>query len=185
MQRKTVFARLFPGQHPNKRINERPGNSMSNLIDIISLQERELVFESFTNEDALQIGNAIIESIKKRGKSVAVEITVNGWQVFKYAMDGTTPENDRWMKRKRHMLEYMNKSTLLIQKQRESKGRDLNDIFLDPMEYTVSGGAFPINLRGRVIGSIIVSGLPDTEDHQTVVDALSQYLGKSVPSVLD
>jgi uncharacterized protein (UPF0303 family) len=53
------------------------------------------------------------------------------------------------------------------------------------MEYTVSGGAFPINLRGRVVGSIIVSGLPDIEDHQTVVDALSAYLGKSVPSVLE
>jgi uncharacterized protein (UPF0303 family) len=164
---------------------ERQDNGMPDLIEVIKQQERELVFESFANEDARRIGNAIIESIINRGKSVAVEITVNGWQVFKFSMDGTTPENDRWMKRKRHMLEYMNKSTLLIQKLRESKGRDLSDIFLDPMEYTVSGGAFPINLRGRLIGSIIVSGLPDVEDHQTVVDALSAFLGKSVPSVLD
>lgn len=159
---------------------------MKDMIEVIREQERALVFDSFTNEDALHIGNAIVESVKRKGKSVAVEITVNGWQVFKFAMDGTSPENDRWMKRKRSTLEYMNKSTLLVQKLLEQKGQELlSDLFLDPMEYSNAGGAFPINLRGRVIGCVIVSGLPDTEDHQTAVDALAARLGKNVPSVLD
>jgi len=49
---------------------------------------------------------------------------------------------------------------------------------LSPADFAWVGGSFPITLRGTgVIGSVTVSGLPDREDHQIVVDALCDLLG--------
>ena len=45
--------------------------------------------------------------------------------------------------------------------------------------YAACGGGFPIRLKeGAVIGSICVSGLPDWEDHQVIVETLEAYFQK-------
>ena len=41
--------------------------------------------------------------------------------------------------------------------------------------YVLCGGAFPIIVKGKMIGCFIVSGLAHEEDHQLIVDALKEY----------
>jgi len=46
-------------------------------------------------------------------------------------------------------------------------------------DYAAHGGAFPIIIDGLgVIGVVAVSGLPQVEDHQLVVDAMEDYMSK-------
>ena len=154
------------------------------MIEIIQEQEELLQFQSFSNDDALHIGNSIVQHAQKKGKTVAVEIVVNGWTVFFFAMEGTSPENNRWLRRKRNFLEYRHTSSLLGQKLIEMQGKDLRELALDEADYSERGGAFPIRIGGLVVGSITVSGLPDVEDHQMVADVLAVYLNRKVPSIL-
>jgi len=50
---------------------------------------------------------------------------------------------------------------------------------LSDADFAPHGGSFPINVRGTgCIGAVTVSGLPQREDHNMVVEALSALLGK-------
>lgn len=53
-------------------------------------QEEEIQFASFTNDTALAVGMALLQEAKKRGKSVAIDITRSGLQLFHFAMEGTS-----------------------------------------------------------------------------------------------
>ena len=48
---------------------------------------------------------------------------------------------------------------------------------LDPALYAAHGGSFPVTVRRvGVVGSVTVSGLPQTEDHSFVVEQLTLFL---------
>ena len=50
-------------------------------------------------------------------------------------------------------------------------------LHLDPSDYAAHGGAFPILVRGTgCVGSVAVSGLPQLQDHQLVVNTLEGFL---------
>ena len=43
-------------------------------------------------------------------------------------------------------------------------------------KFTTYGGGFPLTIRNcGVVGSICVSGLEHTKDHQVIIDALNEY----------
>ena len=55
---------------------------------------------------------------------------------------------------------------------------------LSPTEYASHGGSFPISIRGAgVLGSVTVSGLPQRDDHELVVEALCSYSGRDYKSL--
>lgn len=63
-------------------------------------QEENLKFKNFTNEMAMEIGLLLIGNAKKMKKLITVDIRKVNQQVFHYAMEGTTPDNDWWIIRK-------------------------------------------------------------------------------------
>jgi len=59
----------------------------------------------------------------------------------------------------------------------ESQGLPLAD-------YATHGGSFPISVAGAgVVGSVTVSGLPQRADHELVVEALCDLLGRDYGSL--
>ena len=164
--------------------NERKDKIMEEEMELKTLQqqiikqEELLRFDHFSNEEALEIGMLLIEEAKKRKAAVAIDISVNGYQLFRYGFKGTNSHNDRWLKRKINTVNRMHKSTLHIFTLLQEKGEDLlKDWFLDPMEYACMGGGFPIHInKTGVIGCIEVSGLTHLEDHQMILDVLCEYL---------
>jgi uncharacterized protein (UPF0303 family) len=55
---------------------------------------------------------------------------------------------------------------------------------LDLRDYAPHGGCFPLLLRGTgCIGTITVSGLPQREDHELIIEALAELLGLSYESL--
>ena len=145
-------------------------------------QEKELVFQNFNSEVALELGLILIEVAKKTNYNVAIDITVNDYQLFRYGMEGTNPHNSSWIRRKQNTVKMLHSSSLLAGLLMEQDGHDLKlDRFLDPFEYSNKGGGFPIRINGSaVVGCICVSGAPDTIDHQIVVDSVSQFLNKNL-----
>lgn len=59
-------------------------------LEEVRKQEEKLIFKSFSNKNALEIGLLIIEAAKEFDKPVAINSLKNGQSVFHYAMDHTS-----------------------------------------------------------------------------------------------
>ncbi len=157
---------------------------MADLADEIGQREKEeleLQFSSFSNEMALEIGNLIVERARAEHKSIAVDIERNGHQLFHHSMTGTTPDNSEWIKRKNRVVNRFGNSSLHVGQLLKQAGTTIEArSFVNPMEFSAHGGAFPITIRNTgIIGTITVSGLPQEEDHRLVTRVIEEYLARS------
>ncbi|MDP4105708.1 MAG: heme-degrading domain-containing protein [Bacillota bacterium] len=150
-------------------------------LDEIKKQEEKLIFKRFSNEDVLEIGLSIIKTAKNMKKSVAVNIIKNGQTVFHYAMDGTSPDQDEWIKRKSNVVLRHYHSSYYMRLYNELKNRSYFEFYsASPFDYAIHGGAFPITIEGSgVIGVITVSGLAQEEDHDMIVEAITKFITKN------
>ena len=64
-------------------------------------QEQTLRCSHFSNEDAWNLGCCLVERIREQGIALAVCIRrLNGHVLFQYAGEGTSQNNENWMRRK-------------------------------------------------------------------------------------
>lgn len=152
--------------------------TVDELLNILEMQEEVLQFSHFTNEDAWAVGNAIVTEAHRHKLPVAVSIRLNnGYTVFQYAADGTNLDNERWMKRKYNTVKVKEMSSLRAYTTLRVKELTLADWFMDPAEFAIHGGGFPIRVEEvGVIGAILVSGLEHFADHDLIVKCLAKYL---------
>src|SRR5260370_32568345 len=73
-------------------------------LERIALQEKRLQFKSFDSGTAWALGCALKAAAEKRRVAVAIDIQVSGHALFSYAMQGTTPDNWEWIRRKRDLV---------------------------------------------------------------------------------
>ncbi|WP_372351489.1 heme-degrading domain-containing protein [Streptomyces sp. KL116D] len=149
-------------------------------IPALEDQERRLTLASFTHDDAWRLGTLLVELSRERRAPVAIDITRGGQQLFHAALPGSTPDNDAWIARKRRVVERYHASSYLVGSRFRAKGTTFEDSSrLDPDVYAAHGGAFPVTVRGAgVVGVVVVSGLPQVEDHALVVEALERFIGE-------
>ncbi|MGW2934708.1 heme-degrading domain-containing protein [Streptomyces sp. NPDC001156] len=140
-------------------------------------QERRLTLSRFTYDDAWALGTLLVELARARKAPVAIDIRRGGQQLFHAALPGSTPDNDAWIDRKRRVVERYGCSSLLVGTRFRAKGTTFEESSrLDPDVYAAHGGAFPITVEGAgVIGTVVVSGLPQLQDHAMVVEALERF----------
>ncbi|MFI1482729.1 heme-degrading domain-containing protein [Streptomyces sp. NPDC020747] len=144
-------------------------------------QERRLTLPHFTYDDAWTLGTLLVELAREQGAPVAIDIRRGGQQLFHAALPGSTPDNDAWIDRKRRVVDRYAASSLLVGTRFRAKNTTFEDSSrLDPDVYAAHGGAFPITVEGAgVIGTVVVSGLPQLEDHAMVVEALERFTATS------
>ena len=154
-------------------------DSPARLLD----EERELWFAGFGKDDAWTLGCRMRQAASDRRLPVAIAIRVNGQLLFHTALDGSSADNDAWLRRKAAVAERYAHSSLYVGADFRSHGRDFDtDARLPADEYAAKGGAFPILVRGvGAIGSVTVSGLPDREDHAFVVEQLRAFRSPPPP----
>ncbi|MPY64548.1 heme-degrading domain-containing protein [Streptomyces spongiae] len=159
-------------------MNARDTTPTAPTVAELEEQERRLTLPRFTYEDAWTLGTRLVELARERGAPVAIDIRRGHQQLFHAALDGSTPENDAWIDRKRRVVEHYGHSSLLIGTRFRAKGTTFEESSrLDPTTHAAHGGAFPIRVEGAgVIGTVVVSGLPQLEDHAMVVEALQGLL---------
>jgi uncharacterized protein (UPF0303 family) len=152
---------------------------MPSLADLAA-EEEELQFGSFTNDDAWELGTALVTAARRQGAPVAFDVSRNHHQLFHAALPGTTPDNDSWIERKTRVVNRFGHSSLYVRQASIERGTTFEEEFgLDPARYAAHGGAFPVLVRGvGPVGVVVVSGLPQLEDHRMVVAALRSRLDR-------
>ncbi|USD67220.1 heme-degrading domain-containing protein [Vibrio sp. SCSIO 43136] len=143
-------------------------------------QERELQFSQFDNDDAWLLGCLLKANAEAVDAHVAIDITRNGHCLFSFAMPQTSIDNQKWIERKRNVVDRYQHSSWYMAQYYKAKGKTIEQASLvDAKQFAPFGGSFPLIVKGvGVIGSVTVSGLPQYEDHKLVVDTITQFLAQ-------
>ncbi len=145
--------------------------------DLFAAQEARLRFPSFGLGTAWDLGTRIRELAASRDQAVLVEVRLGGRPVFLSAMPGTGTANADWARRKANTVELTDHSTYRLGQTVSEEGTLHERMGLSLRDYAVAGGGFPIFLSsGLRIGAVIVSGLPQREDHKLIVEVLCEML---------
>jgi uncharacterized protein (UPF0303 family) len=146
----------------------------------ILAQENTLVFPRFDADRAWQLGAYLYELAKARGLALAIDIRTFGQPLFFSALDGATPDNVNWARRKGNTVAHFRCSSYAMGLSLQKAGSNVTEKYgLPQADYATHGGAFPLKVASAgVIGSVTVSGLPQRADHELVVEALCAQLGE-------
>ena len=146
----------------------------------LAAEEEELQFSSFTNDDAWELGSALVATARVDRLPVAVEITRNGHRLFAAALTGATPDNDTWLARKSAVVHRFGHSSLFVRQASMERGTTFEAEFGLPADrYAAHGGAFPVLVRSvGPVGVVALSGLPQLDDHRRVVAAVRAHLSR-------
>jgi uncharacterized protein (UPF0303 family) len=151
---------------------------MDDKLKGLLLEEEELQFTRFNAEIAWQIGGDLVKRANSDNLPVTIDIMHGTHQLFHFSCEGTSADNDEWVKRKVRLVYRFGHSSFYMGQLLKSKGKRIEEAYLvSESEYAPHGGCFPVIIRGSgIIGAITVSGLPQEEDHKLVVEAIRNYL---------
>ena len=152
-------------------------------LEIIAQQEALLRFPSFNAESAWQLGGLLRTMLLERNAGGTVEIELAGQVLFACTTPGASPGQANWVRRKRNTVRAFAKSSYAVGLTLERDGDTLPvRQGLAIADYATFGGGFPLHVAGMgCIGSSVVSGLPQRDDHEIVVTAIAQMLGVIPP----
>ncbi|WP_049822087.1 heme-degrading domain-containing protein [Arthrobacter sp. H41] len=148
--------------------------ALNSLVRRIEAEIAELHFERFSNNNAISLGMLLVELGTTRALPIAVDIRQSDHVLFHAALDGATPDNDLWLRAKsRTAARYAIPSLLVGLRARQCGGRAEDNPLFDTAIYAAHGGSFPFYIRGAgPVATVTVSGLPQVQDHNLVVEAL-------------
>ena len=152
--------------------------------EFISLQllkeERILTLPSLGINDALEIGEIAKSLGLVRNLPIAVEVRLADWIVYHASLPGSTPENDWWMSRKARTVMLKQHSTMYERVSAEERGVDWHkENNLLEETHAIHGGGLPLLTKDDgFVGVLLVSGLPQVEDHLLGVEVLTEFLAR-------
>ena len=142
-------------------------------------EEKVLSLSSLTNNDAIEIGEIATILGKQRKLPIAIEVRIGDWIVFHASLQGSKPENDWWIYRKVAVVKLKQHSTMYERVSAEERGVDWHKENNVPDEtHAIHGGAFPLITDEGFKGILIISGLPQVEDHLFAVEVLTEFLAR-------
>ena len=142
-------------------------------------EEKVLSLSSLTNNDAIEIGEIATTLGKRKKLPIAIEVRIGEWIVFHASLEGSKPENDWWINRKVAVVMLKKRSTMYERVSAEERGVDWHtENNLQDATYAIHGGALPLITDEGFKGVLIISGLPQVEDHLFAVEVLTEFLAR-------
>ena len=142
-------------------------------------EEEVLKLPSLTNNDALEIGEIATTLGKQRKLAIAIEVRIGEWVVFHASLEGSKPENDWWIGKKSRAVMMKKHSTMYERVLAEELGIDwYKENKVEDDTHAIHGGALPLITPSGFAGILIISGLPQVEDHLFAVEVLTEFLAR-------
>ena len=152
------------------------GFSSSGLLK----EEQLLVLPDLSLKSAIEIGEIAKSLGTQRSLPIAVEVRVGDWIVYHASLPGSTPENDWWIGRKARVVKLKKHSTMYERVLAEECGIDWHkeNNLLDET-HAIHGGGLPLITKSDgFVGVLLVSGLPQVDDHLLGVEVLTEFLAR-------
>jgi uncharacterized protein (UPF0303 family) len=151
------------------------GYSSKQLLD----EERLLKLPSLSNTDAIEIGQIALTFGNHRKLPIAIEVRIGEWIVFHASLEGSKTENDFWINRKVAVVRLKQHSTLYERVSAEERGINWHkENNLQDETHAIHGGALPLITDEGFKGILIISGLPQVDDHLFAVEVLTEFLAR-------
>ena len=152
----------------------------------IVVQEERLQFDAFDKSTAWELGSRLKDACEAAAVATTIEIRLNRDTVFLFAMPGTAANNADWARRKRNVVEMMDRSSYAVGLAGAEEGVSMEVAMgVAACDYASHGGAFPLKVKGvGCVGVVTVSGLPQRQDHALVVQVLARMCGVELADVV-
>jgi uncharacterized protein (UPF0303 family) len=136
--------------------------------------EATTVFEELNREIAIEVGNQAVTLGTSRNYPITISIELDGEEVFRQALPGASDEHAGWITRKSNVVNLTHHSTMYERVKAEEDGIDWHDKYRVVDEtHAIHGGGFPLRTSdGQFRGVLLISGLPQVEDHLFAVEVL-------------
>ena len=138
--------------------------------------EATTVFEELNREIAIEVGNQAVALGTSRNYPVTISIEFDGEEVFRQALPGAGDEHAGWITRKSNVVNLTHHSTMYERVKAEEDGIDWHDKHgVVDETHAIHGGGFPLRTSdGQFRGVLLISGLPQVEDHLLAVEVLQR-----------
>jgi len=146
----------------------------------LQLEEKLLILPELTNVDGLQIGEIAKSFGIQRSLPIAVEVRIGDWTIYHASLPGSTVENQWWIDRKARVVMLKQHSTMYERVRAEERGVDWHkeNNLLDET-HAIHGGGLPLITKNEgFVGVLLISGLPQVEDHLLGVEVLTEFLAR-------
>ena len=143
-------------------------------------EEQILTLPSLDLVGALEIGEIAKSLGLVRNLPIATEVRLSDWIVYHASLSGSTPENDWWLSRKARTVMLKHHSTMYERVSAEERGVDWHkeNNLLDET-HAIHGGGLPLITKDQgFVGMLLISGLPQVEDHLLGVEVLTEFLAR-------
>jgi uncharacterized protein (UPF0303 family) len=146
----------------------------------LAREAEALVLPSLTHAQAIEIGKIGFAKASARTLPVTVEVRLGEWTVFKAVLPGAKPEQDSWVARKARVVMATGNSTIFERVAAEERGVDwYAETGLSEELHAIHGGGLALNVAGEgLAGILLISGLPQVEDHLLGVEVITEYLAR-------
>jgi uncharacterized protein (UPF0303 family) len=142
-------------------------------------EESLLQLPSIKNSDAVEIGEIATTLGNQRKVPITVQVRIGDRVVFHASLEGSKPENDWWISRKVAVVLLKQHSTMYERVSAEERGVDWHEENnLKDETHAIHGGALPLITADGFKGILIISGLPQVEDHLFAVEVLTEFLAR-------
>jgi uncharacterized protein (UPF0303 family) len=145
----------------------------------LNQEEQILRLPSLSISDALEIGQIGTQIGINRKLPIAIEVRIGEWSVYHASLEGSKPENDWWINRKVAVVMLNQHSTMFERVSAEERGVDWHkENGVTDETHAIHGGALPLITDEGFKGILIISGLPQVEDHLLAVEVLTEFLAR-------
>jgi uncharacterized protein (UPF0303 family) len=130
--------------------------------------------------DAVEIGEIAKSFGVMRGLPIAVEVRLGDWIIYHASLPGSTAENQWWIDRKARVVLLKHHSTMYERVSAEERGVDWHkeNNLLDET-HAIHGGGLPLITKSDgFVGVLLISGLPQVQDHLLGVEVLTEFLAR-------
>ena len=143
-------------------------------------EEKVLTLPSLDLIKALEIGEITKSLGLSRNLPIAIEVRLGDWIIYHVSLPGSTPENSRWMSRKARTVMLKHHSTIYERVSAEERGVDWHkENNLSDETHAIHGGGLPLTTKkDGFVGVLLISGLPQVEDHLLGVEVLTEFLAR-------
>ena len=144
------------------------------------VEEQILTLPTFSTAEALEIGEIAKSLGVARILPIAIEVRLGEWVIYHVSLPGSTPENDRWISRKARTVMLKHHSTMFERVSAQERGVDWHKENNLPDEtHAIHGGGLPLITKNEgFVGVLLISGLPQVEDHLLGVEVLTEFLAR-------